>query len=89
VLNIDIRTKGGERIADKWLAGPRTYLGLMTAGFPDLLLITGPGSPRWLTNMVGRALEHAQVFGLARDLRDHLNARGAGADHADPLAAGR
>ena len=42
---IDIRGRGGLTLAEKWHAGPRTYLGLMTAGFPNLFLITGPGSP--------------------------------------------
>ena len=45
LTRIDIRGKAGEALRDKWHGGPRTYLGLMTAGFPNLFTITGPGSP--------------------------------------------
>lgn len=51
ITSIDI-TAGGETLAQKWAHGPRTYLGLMTAGFPNLLTITGPQSPSVLTNMM-------------------------------------
>jgi cyclohexanone monooxygenase len=49
---IDISGVGGERLKEKWEAGPRTYLGLATAGFPNLFIIAGPGSPSVLSNMV-------------------------------------
>ena len=45
LLDIDILVEGGPRLRDKWIDGPRTYLGLMTAGFPNLFIITGPQSP--------------------------------------------
>jgi len=48
---IDIRGTGGRSLADKWGEGPRTYLGLQSAGFPNLFIITGPGSPSVMTNM--------------------------------------
>ncbi|MCH2172477.1 NAD(P)/FAD-dependent oxidoreductase [Myxococcota bacterium] len=51
LLNIDIRGSEGLRLADKWVEGPRTYLGLQVSGFPNLFTITGPGSPSVLTNM--------------------------------------
>lgn len=57
LLAMDIRGVGGERLRDKWAAGPRTYLGLMTAGFPNLFMINGPGSPSVLSNMV-MSIEH-------------------------------
>ncbi len=57
---IDIRGKGGLALKDKWTAGPRTYLGLMTAGFPNLFLITGPGSPSVLTNVVMAIEQHVE-----------------------------
>src|SRR5262249_48110971 len=44
-FDIDIRGRGGAALKDKWAEGPRTYLGLATAGFPNLFMITGPGSP--------------------------------------------
>ncbi len=51
LLRIDIRGAGGLQLAEKWKAGPRTYLGLQIAGFPNLFTITGPGSPSVLVNM--------------------------------------
>ena len=49
---MDIRGRGGRTLQDKWAEGPKTYLGLETAGFPNLFIITGPGSPSVLTNML-------------------------------------
>jgi cyclohexanone monooxygenase len=49
---IDIQGEGGVSLREKWAAGPQTYLGLMSAGFPNLFMVTGPGSPSVLTNMV-------------------------------------
>ena len=57
---IDIRGKGGLALKDKWVGGPRTYLGLMTAGFPNLFFITGPGSPSVLTNVVMAIEQHVE-----------------------------
>mgnify|MGYP000532152079 CR=1 FL=1 len=62
-LAIDIRGKGGLSLRKKWEAGPRTYLGLATAGFPNLFLITGPGSPSVLTNMVPSIEQHVNWIG--------------------------
>ncbi|MEA2743642.1 MAG: cyclohexanone monooxygenase [Acetobacteraceae bacterium] len=49
---IDIRVEGGPALADQWEAGPRTYLGLMVSGFPNMFVITGPGSPSVKTQMI-------------------------------------
>lgn len=57
---IDIRGKGGLALKEKWTAGPRTYLGLMTAGFPNFFLITGPGSPSVLTNVIMAIEQHVE-----------------------------
>jgi cyclohexanone monooxygenase len=57
---IDIRGTGGQRLKEKWAAGPRTYLGLMTAGFPNFFLITGPGSPSVLSNMTVSIEQHVE-----------------------------
>ncbi len=66
---IDIRGLGGLALKDKWAHGPRTYLGLMSAGFPNLFLITGPGSPSILTNVVVAIEQHVDL--IARCL-DHM-----------------
>lgn len=58
VAKIDIRGRNGQTLNDKWAEGPRTYLGLMSAGFPNLFLITGPGSPSVLSNMIVSIEQH-------------------------------
>jgi len=58
VLNVDTRGRADVSLRDKWEAGPRTYLGLCTVGFPNLFLITGPGSPSVLTNMMVSIEQH-------------------------------
>ncbi|HEX9214908.1 MAG TPA: NAD(P)/FAD-dependent oxidoreductase [Bradyrhizobium sp.] len=58
VAKIDISGRGGEMLNQKWVEGPRTYLGLMTAGFPNLFIITGPGSPSVLSNMIVSIEQH-------------------------------
>jgi cyclohexanone monooxygenase len=57
LLSIDIRGRGSVTLQDAWRDGPRTYLGLQVAGFPNLFVITGPGSPSVLTNMIV-SIEH-------------------------------
>jgi cyclohexanone monooxygenase len=52
LTRIDIRGRGGQSLAEAWADGPRAYLGLGVAGFPNLFLVNGPGSPSVLTNMV-------------------------------------
>ena len=58
LLAIDIRGRDGVSLAEKWAAGPRTYLGVASAGFPNLFLITGPGSPSVLSNMMTSIEQH-------------------------------
>jgi cation diffusion facilitator CzcD-associated flavoprotein CzcO/acetyl esterase/lipase len=53
-----IKGRGGKSIADVWAHGPQTYLGLTVAGFPNLFLITGPGSPSVLSNMAVSIEQH-------------------------------
>ncbi|MFG1928512.1 flavin-containing monooxygenase [Cryptosporangium sp. NPDC048952] len=57
---IDIRGRGGLALTDKWADGPRTYLGVAVAGFPNLFTITGPGSPSVLSNMVVSIEQHVE-----------------------------
>jgi cation diffusion facilitator CzcD-associated flavoprotein CzcO len=60
LLAMDIRGSGGRSLRDDWKAGPRTYLGLQTAGYPNMFTITGPGSPSVLTNMPVAIEQHTQ-----------------------------
>ncbi|MEY9212417.1 NAD(P)/FAD-dependent oxidoreductase [Thermobifida halotolerans] len=60
LFKIDIRGVGGVSLREKWAAGPRTYLGLSTAGFPNLFFIAGPGSPSALSNMLVSIEQHVE-----------------------------
>ena len=72
LLDIDIRGRGGRSLKDKWSGGPRTYLGLATAGFPNLFLVTGPGSPSVLSNMVLSIEQHVDwIADCIGHLREH------------------
>jgi cation diffusion facilitator CzcD-associated flavoprotein CzcO len=76
LLRIDIRGAAGRRLADAWAEGPRTFLGLQVAGFPNLFTITGPGSPSVLVNMpvaieqhvdwIAACIEHMREQGKTR-----------------------
>ncbi len=55
---LDLRGRGGRRLNDAWQDGPRTYLGLGVAGFPNLFTITGPLSPSVLANMPTAVEQH-------------------------------
>ena len=58
VAKIDIVGRNGQTLNGKWAEGARTYLGLMSAGFPNLFIITGPGSPSVLSNMILSIEQH-------------------------------
>ncbi|MCU1612724.1 MAG: cyclohexanone monooxygenase [Frankiales bacterium] len=62
---IDIRGRGGQTLAAKWADGARTYLGVQTAGFPNLFTLTGPGSPAVLCNMFLAIEQHVDWVGRA------------------------
>jgi cation diffusion facilitator CzcD-associated flavoprotein CzcO len=62
--SIDIVGRDGAALRDDWAHGPRTYLGLGVDGFPNLFLISGPGAPAVLANMVLHA--EAQVDWIAQ-----------------------
>jgi cyclohexanone monooxygenase len=55
---VDIRGRDGLTLKEKWEEGPKTYLGLMVSGFPNLFLVTGPGSPSVLSNMIVSIEQH-------------------------------
>lgn len=57
LLNMNIQA-GDASLADKWQAGPRTYLGMCLHGFPNLFTVTGPGSPSVLSNMLVSIEQH-------------------------------
>jgi len=70
--SISIRGREGKSLKEKWAAGPRTYLGLMVAGFPNLFTITGPGSPSVLSNMAISIEQHVDwIADCFAYLRNH------------------
>lgn len=59
-FRIDIRGRCEVELKEHWNAGPRTYLGLSVAGFPNMFMVTGPGSPSVLTNMLPSIEMHVE-----------------------------
>ena len=55
---IRITGRKGLTLTEKWKEGPRTYLGLSSVGFPNLFMITGPGSPSVLASMIQAIEQH-------------------------------
>ena len=70
---IDIRGRDGLELRRKWEAGPRTYLGLCTNGFPNMFMITGPGSPSVLASMIQTIEQHVDWI---IDCMDHMRRAG-------------
>jgi cyclohexanone monooxygenase len=71
LLSTDIRGRGGGTLRQKWTDGPRTYLGIAIAGFPNLFTITGPGSPSVISNMMVSIEQHVDWIA---DCLAHLRA---------------
>lgn len=73
---IDIQTDRGANIRDKWEDGPRTYLGIMVAGFPNMFMVTGPQSPgvksqmilscEWHVDFIADTISHLREKGRSR-----------------------
>lgn len=58
LAKIDIVGRNGHTLHDDWADGPRTFLGLCVDDFPNLFLVSGPGAPAVLANMVLHAEAH-------------------------------
>lgn len=72
LLAIDIEGVNGLTLAEAWSEGPKAYLGLSIAGFPNMFLITGPGSPSVLSNMINSIEQHAEwIADCITYLREH------------------
>ncbi|MGH7123835.1 MAG: flavin-containing monooxygenase [Stellaceae bacterium] len=83
LLRMDIRGRNGLALAEAWQAGPRNYLGLQVAGFPNLFTITGPGSPSVLCNMPVAIEQHVEWI---TDCIAHMRAQGIERIEAKPEA---
>ncbi len=62
LANIKIIGKDHSLLTEKWRDGPQTYLGLASNGFPNMFMITGPGSPSVLTNMLPSIEQHVNFI---------------------------
>ena len=69
---IEFVGKGGVKLRDKWHDGPSTYLGVATAGFPNLVMLAGPQGAANSTNFP-RAIEYGVDWatGLYRHIMEH------------------
>ncbi len=68
---IHITGRNGLTLTEKWRAGPRTYLGLTSAGFPNMFVIAGPGSPSVLASMIQASEQHVDwIADCIAHLRD-------------------
>jgi cyclohexanone monooxygenase len=83
LLAMDIRGRDRQTLKEAWSSGPRTYLGLAVAGFPNLFLVTGPGSPSVFSNMVVSIEQHVDWIA---DAIAALRTEGAELMEAEPEA---
>lgn len=58
LLAINPVGEGGTTLREAWQAGPYTYLGVASNRFPNMFIITGPGSPSVLSNMIVSIEQH-------------------------------
>jgi cyclohexanone monooxygenase len=80
---IDIVGRGGAQMREHWKDGPRTYLGLGVDGYPNLFIVSGPGAPAVLANMVLHAEAHVNWIA---DCIAHLDQHGHVGIEATPDA---
>jgi cyclohexanone monooxygenase len=80
---IDIRGSEGRRLRDEWADGPRTYLGLQVAGFPNLFSMVGPGAPSVLATFPPHIEQQVNWIG---DLLGHMDGAGCRIVEEEPAA---
>jgi len=74
LTRIDVRGRDGAALRDVWAdQGPVSYLGLQVAGFPNLFLVQGPGSPSAATNFIAAMEQHVEWIS---DCLAHLRVNG-------------
>ena len=72
-VRVDIRGRGGETLKEHWSDGPTSYLGMTTAGFPNMFMILGPNGP--FTNLPPSIETQVEWIG---DAVRHVSATDAG-----------
>jgi cyclohexanone monooxygenase len=86
LARIDIRGRDGLPLSEAWVEGPRMFLGTAVSGFPNMHVVTGPGSPSVLTNMATSIERHVEWI---TQLVQTLHEQGARLVEADPDAEAR
>jgi cyclohexanone monooxygenase len=81
LLAIDPKGVGGRSLKEAWAEGPKAYLGLAVAGFPNMFIVTGPGSPSVLSNMINSIEQHVEWI---IDCVGYMRERGLTRIAADP-----
>lgn len=79
LLKLGVTGRNGTSLAETWDAGPVNYLGLAVNGFPNFFMITGPGSPSVLTNVLVSIQHHVEWI---TEAITHLDANGFGSIEA-------
>lgn len=96
LLKPNIVGRNGQSLREKWAAGPVTYLGIATEGFPNFFFITGPGSPSLLSNVLLSIEQHVDWLGAlvaagadrnARSIEVSASAEREWTDHVSTAAA--
>jgi cyclohexanone monooxygenase len=73
LLRPEIVGREGRTLREAWAAGPVSYLGLGTSGFPNMFVIAGAGSPGLLINVLVGIEQHVDWIAdllTAMDERD-------------------
>ena len=86
LLSMDIRGVGGLSLREKWAGGAGTYMGLVVSGFPNLFMITGPGSPAVFSNVMLSIEQHVEWIA---DCLAHMAEGGFERIDAEPEAEAR
>jgi cyclohexanone monooxygenase len=80
IFRLNIGGTDGQQLREVWQAGPQTYLGIASHGFPNLFMLTGPGSPSVLSNVIVSAEQHVNWL---TQLIGHLHEHGIDRIEAD------
>ncbi len=90
LTRIDIRGEGGQTFKDKWADGPRTYLGLQTAGFPNLFIATNSAFCNYtvcaemIVEWISDCIRYVRAKGFTR-IAPTPQAEAAWVEHANEL----
>ena len=92
LTRIDMRGEGGQTFKDKWANGPRSYLGIQTAGFPNFFIATStafcnyPVCAEMIVEWIADCIGHVREKNLS-SIAPTLEAEEAWVEHANELAA--